>query len=168
MTQSPPCCTAGRTAAAAACSRWDLRCAWKPSKLEKRWSHWLQGKSPLEPVESPPAVAAPNRWRFGRGDLHVGGGGAQVGHLGLPLVVGQRDVLVVLLDVLGELEERAEDGGVGAVRAGVDLDRDNSSLLSFRLLYGDIYLLFLREKEKRGNIKERRTEERKEANRSTV
>lgn len=39
------------------------------------------------------------------GDLHVGGGGAQVGDLGLPFVVGQGDVLVILLYVLGELEE---------------------------------------------------------------
>lgn len=42
---------------------------------------------------------------FGRGDLHVRGGRAEVGDLRLPLVVSQRDVLVVLLDVLGELEE---------------------------------------------------------------
>lgn len=39
------------------------------------------------------------------GDLHVGGGGAQLGDLGLPFVVGQGDVLVILLYVLGELEE---------------------------------------------------------------
>lgn len=42
---------------------------------------------------------------FRGGDLYVGGGGAQVGNLCLPLVVSQRDVLVVLLYVLGELEE---------------------------------------------------------------
>lgn len=64
---------------------------------------------------------------FRGGDLYVGGGGAQVGYLCLPFVVGQRDVLVVLLDVLGELEERAEDGRVGAVRAGVNLCMDNDS-----------------------------------------
>lgn len=74
---------------------------------------------------------------FGRGDLHVGGGGAQVGHLGLPLVVRQGDVLVVLLDVLGELEERAEDGGVGAVGAGVNLCVDN---ICFEQLTYDYYV----------------------------
>lgn len=42
---------------------------------------------------------------FRRGDLHIGGGGAEVGHLCLPFVVGQRDVLVVLLYMFGELEE---------------------------------------------------------------
>lgn len=42
---------------------------------------------------------------FRGGDLHVGGGGAQVGYLGLPFVVSQGDVLVILLDVLGELEK---------------------------------------------------------------
>lgn len=36
---------------------------------------------------------------------------------------------MVLLYVLGELEERAEDRRVGAVRAGVNLDMDNNSLL---------------------------------------
>lgn len=65
---------------------------------------------------------------FRGGDLHVGGGGAQVRHLGLTLVVGQRDVLVVLLDVLGELEEGAEDGGVGAVGAGVNLGQRQGSV----------------------------------------
>lgn len=42
---------------------------------------------------------------FGGRDLHVGGGGAQVSHLGLPFVVRQGDVLVILLNVLCELEE---------------------------------------------------------------
>lgn len=47
----------------------------------------------------------PQSVAFRGGDLDVGGGGAEVGDLGLPFVVGQRDVLVVLLYVLGELEE---------------------------------------------------------------
>lgn len=42
---------------------------------------------------------------FRGGDLHVGRGWAQVGDLRLPLVVGQGDVLMILLYVLGELEE---------------------------------------------------------------
>lgn len=42
---------------------------------------------------------------FRGGDLDVRRGGAQVCDFGSPFVVGQRDVLVVLLYVLGELEE---------------------------------------------------------------
>lgn len=42
---------------------------------------------------------------FRRGDLYIRGGGAQVSYLCLPFVVSQRDVLMVLLYVLGELEE---------------------------------------------------------------
>lgn len=42
---------------------------------------------------------------FGGGDLYIGGGWAQFSNLCLTFVVSQRDVLVVLLYVLGELEE---------------------------------------------------------------
>lgn len=70
------------------------------------------GKSEVALVAGIIAVASQGRGgvtgqavAFGRGDLHVGGGWAEVSHLRLPFVVSQRDVLVVLLDVLGELEE---------------------------------------------------------------
>lgn len=63
---------------------------------------------------------------FRGGDLYIRGGGAKICNLCLPFVVSQGDVLMILLYVLSELEEGAEDRRIGAVRAGVNLYMDNN------------------------------------------